>query len=57
MTIATSRSADSRTVDRPATNLETQDHRLAVGLGCELQYAKKLRYAASYNVDDQRMFR
>jgi XRE family transcriptional regulator, fatty acid utilization regulator len=46
----------SRTVDRPATNLETQDHRLAVALGCELQYAKKLRYAASYNVNDQRMF-
>jgi len=46
----------SRTVDRPATNLETQDHRLSVALGCELQYAKKLRYAASYNVDDPRMF-
>lgn len=46
----------SRTVDRPATNLETQDHRLAVALGCELQYAKKLRYAASYNVDHQHMF-
>jgi len=46
----------SRTVDRPATNLETQDHRLSVALGCELQDAKKLRYAASYNVDDPRMF-
>jgi XRE family transcriptional regulator, fatty acid utilization regulator len=46
----------SRTVDRPAVNLETQDHRLAVALGCELQYAKKLGYAASYNLDDQRMF-
>jgi len=46
----------SRTVDRPAINLETQDHRLSVALGCELQYAKKLGYAASYNLDDQRMF-
>jgi predicted transcriptional regulator len=46
----------SRTADRPAINLETQDHRLAVGLGCELQYCKKLRYAASYNLDDPRMF-
>jgi XRE family transcriptional regulator, fatty acid utilization regulator len=46
----------SRTADRPAINLETQDHRLAVALGCELQYVKKLRYAASYNLDDQRMF-
>jgi len=46
----------SRTADRPAVNLETQDHRLAVALGCELQYAKKLSYASSYNLDDQRMF-
>lgn len=46
----------SRTVDRPAINLETQDHRLAVALGCELQYANKLGYAAAYNLDDQRMF-
>jgi predicted transcriptional regulator/transcriptional regulator with XRE-family HTH domain len=46
----------SRTADRPAINLETQDHRLAVALGCELQYVKKLRYAATYNLDDQRMF-
>src|SRR5690348_14126060 len=46
----------SRTADRPVINLETQDHRLAVALGCELQHAKKLRYAASYNLDDERMF-
>jgi len=46
----------SRTADRPAVNLETQDHRLAVALGCELQYAKKLSYASSYKLDDQRMF-
>jgi XRE family transcriptional regulator, fatty acid utilization regulator len=46
----------SRTVDRPAFNFETQDQRLAVALGCELKYAKKLGYAASFNVDDERMF-
>jgi predicted transcriptional regulator/transcriptional regulator with XRE-family HTH domain len=46
----------SRTADRPAVNFETQDHRLAVALGCELQYAGKLGYAASYNLDDQLMF-
>jgi predicted transcriptional regulator/transcriptional regulator with XRE-family HTH domain len=46
----------SRTADRPAVNLETQDHRLAVALGCELKYAKKLRYAAPFNFDDQRLF-
>jgi predicted transcriptional regulator/transcriptional regulator with XRE-family HTH domain len=46
----------SRTADRPAVNFQTQDHRLSVALGCELQYAKKLGYAASYNLDDERMF-
>ena len=46
----------NRTVDRPTVNFETQDHRLAISLGCELQYAKKLGYAAGFNVDDERMF-
>jgi hypothetical protein len=41
----------SRTADRPAVNFETQDHRLAVALGCELKYASKLGYAASFNID------
>ena len=46
----------NRTVDRPTVNFETQDHRLAISLGCELQYAKKLGYAAAYNIEDERMF-
>jgi XRE family transcriptional regulator, fatty acid utilization regulator len=46
----------NRTVDRPMVNFETQDHRLAISLGCELRYAKKLGYAAAFNVDDDRMF-
>lgn len=46
----------SRTADRPAVNLETQDHRLSVALGCELQHASRLRYAASFNFNDQRIF-
>jgi len=46
----------SRTADRPAMNFATQDHRLSVALGCELRYAKRLNYAASYNLEDQRMF-
>jgi XRE family transcriptional regulator, fatty acid utilization regulator len=46
----------NRTVDRPTVNFETQDHRLAISLGCELQYAKKLGYAAGFNIDDERMF-
>lgn len=46
----------NRTADRPSINLETQNHRLSVSLGCELRYAKKLRYAAAFNFDDPRMF-
>jgi predicted transcriptional regulator/transcriptional regulator with XRE-family HTH domain len=46
----------SRTVDRPTVNFEAQDHRLAVSLGCELKYAKKLGYTAAYNLDDERIF-
>jgi predicted transcriptional regulator len=46
----------SRTVDRPTVNFDTQDHRLAISLGCELKYAKKLGYAAAYNHDDERIF-
>jgi XRE family transcriptional regulator, fatty acid utilization regulator len=46
----------SRTVDRPTVNFETQDHRLAISLGCELKHAKKLGYAAAYNIDDDRIF-
>ena len=46
----------SRTADRPAINLETQDHRLSVALGCELKYANKIGYVLSYNLDDPRIF-
>ncbi len=46
----------SRTADRPTMNFATQDHRLSVALGCELQYASKLGYAKSYNLNDQLMF-
>ena len=38
------------------TCVPTQNHRLAVSLGCEFQYAKKLGYASSYNLADERMF-
>jgi predicted transcriptional regulator/transcriptional regulator with XRE-family HTH domain len=46
----------NRTADRPALNFETQDHRLAISLGCELKHAKKLGYAAAFNTDDDRVF-
>jgi hypothetical protein len=46
----------SRTADRPSMNFETQDHRLSVGLGCELKHARRIGYASSFNFDDDRMF-
>ena len=46
----------SRTSDRPVFNRETQDHRLAVALGCELQYADRIGYASSINQQDKNLF-
>lgn len=46
----------SRTADRPAVNFATQDHRLAVALGCEFRYAGKLGYASSFNLDERLRF-
>lgn len=46
----------SRTCDRPTLSFAAQDHRLSIALGCELRYAKKLRYAAAFNLEDRQMF-
>lgn len=39
----------SRTVDRPSFNRETQNHRVAVAIGCEMQYAHMVGYAKAFN--------
>ena len=46
----------SRTTDRPVFSKETQNHRLALALGCELQHAHRIGYAAQFNVDDGQLF-
>ncbi len=46
----------SRTADRPVYSRETQDHRLALALGCELRHAHRIGYAARYNFDDDQLF-
>ncbi len=46
----------SRTIDRPVYSRETQNHRLAVALGCEFQYADRIGYASSFNLRDQNLF-
>jgi predicted transcriptional regulator/DNA-binding XRE family transcriptional regulator len=46
----------SRTAERPAANFATQDHRLAVALGCEFRFVSKLRYASSFKIDEQLRF-
>jgi XRE family transcriptional regulator, fatty acid utilization regulator len=46
----------SRTTDRPVFSRETQDHRLAVALGCEFRYSDKIGYASSINVREENLF-
>ena len=46
----------SRTTDRPVFSRDTQDRRLALALGCELQYADRIGYAASFNLEDESLF-
>ena len=46
----------SRTTDRPAFSSQTQDRRLALALGCELKYAPKIGYTASFNLQNEQLF-
>lgn len=46
----------SRTSDRPVFSRETQNQRVALALGCELRHARRLGYAARYNLDDAKLF-
>jgi predicted transcriptional regulator/DNA-binding XRE family transcriptional regulator len=46
----------SRTTDRPVFSRETQDRRLALALGCELQYADRIGYAERFNLEDESLF-
>jgi len=46
----------SRTTERPVFSRDTQDRRLALSLGCELEHAHRLAYAAPFNLDDDRLF-
>ena len=38
----------SRTTERPVYSIKTQDRRLAVSLGCEIQHARKLIYTDAF---------
>jgi len=46
----------SRTADRPVISRETQDHRLALAIGCELRHAHRLGYTERFNLDDENQF-
>lgn len=45
----------SRTVDRPTWARHAQDNRLAVAMGCGVQYASEIGYAESFSMSDARM--
>lgn len=46
----------SRTTDRPVFSRGSQDRRLAVALGCEMQYAHGIGYTATFNLDERHLF-
>ena len=46
----------SRTSNRPVYNFRTQDHRMALALGCELKFANKIGYARDFNLNDEGIF-
>lgn len=46
----------SRTVHRPVFSADTQDRRLTLTLGCEARHAHRIRYAASFKIDDQTLY-
>ena len=45
----------SRTVDRPTWARHSQDNRLAVAMGCAIQYAPEIGYAESFSMSDAHM--
>lgn len=45
----------SRTVDRPTWARHTQDNRLAVAMGCAVQYAPEIGYAESFSMSEARL--
>ncbi len=45
----------SRTVDRPTWARHAQDNRLAVAMGCAIQYAPEIGYAEGFSMADARM--
>ena len=46
----------NRTVDRPTHGHQSQDHRLAVTLGCSIEHADQLVYADQYQLADPELF-
>ena len=46
----------NRTVDRPTHGYQSQDHRLAITLGCSIEHASELVYAGQYKLGDPELF-
>ncbi len=46
----------SRTADRPSFSPATRNHRVAVAIGCEIQYAHKVGYAKAFNFQVPALF-
>lgn len=46
----------NRTVDRPTFGHQSQDHRLAITLGCSIEHASQLVYAGQFQIGDPDIF-
>ncbi len=46
----------NRTVDRPTFGHQNQDHRLAITLGCSIEYASQIVYAGQFQIGDPEIF-
>lgn len=46
----------SRTVHRPVFSWDTQDRRLTLALGCEIEHAHRVAYASKFKLDDAGLY-
>jgi len=46
----------NRSTERPSYSRDTQNRRMAVSLGCDLEHAHKLAYAQPYDITDDDLF-
>lgn len=46
----------NRSTERPSYSQDTQNRRMAISLGCDLEHVHRIAYATPFNVSDERLF-